>query len=301
MIKNRLPACLLLLLFPFFLRSQSTSNDCANAQLLCNKNLVTVPFFNGAGSNTSEVGTPSCLEFPFPESHSSWFKWTIETSGSLGFTILPINEQDDIDFVLYRLQGDLSQYDLREELRCLAYGPEMGESKSVGQNCTGATGLVAGAAPNAFGEGCPVGVENFLELVSVESGESYILFINNFRSSNGFLLEFSGTCTFKEIAGPCNTSTSTVLNNLQDAVLDVSEVVPNPATDAAQINLTATRALAGQLLLIDLNGRIRKSSPLNIMPGENILSLDVSVLEPGVFFVKIRLEGHTYLARFYKH
>lgn len=248
-----------------------------------------------------EVGATLCFKSGYPESHSAWFKWTVESSGSLGFTLLPLDESDDIDFVLYQLQGDLNQCKNRQELRCLVYGPLLGQAKMLSQACTGATGLKEGAPLAASGIGCPNDADNFLSSLEVESGASYLLFINNFRSTNGFLLEFSGSCTFKEIPGLCSTSQAPVVNNFQDEQISISEVMPNPATDGAQVILNVPTAISGQISIVDLQGRIRETRPLSLASGENVLVLDVAQLEPGVYFAKIQLANQSYLTRFYKH
>ncbi|MBK8924058.1 MAG: T9SS type A sorting domain-containing protein [Saprospirales bacterium] len=296
--KNPYLAALLgLLCYPLW--SQSSNADCSHAAFLCNKQAVVVETLEDAGADLHEVGPTGCLKEPFPESNSAWFKWTVRESGTLDFTILPLDEQDDIDFVVYRLPGSSDNCLEKEELRCMLAGRILGEEKAKDLPCTGATGLRAGAGKFAEGKGCADGAGNYLASLDVHAGVSYALFVNNFHSARGFLLEFFGSCTFQESAGPCGvTSDAPVLHNFGD--IAVSPVRPNPATDEARISLRSAGAFTGSMLLVDVQGRIMEQRPVSILPGENEFVLKVAHLSTGVYFIKMRIGDHAYLSRFYK-
>jgi hypothetical protein len=80
-----------------------TSNpgaDCGGAAFLCSQNPVSVATLSGGGLNNDEPEPGTCLDVPgVDEGNSSWFYWTCATSGPFTFDIIPINSNDDIDFI----------------------------------------------------------------------------------------------------------------------------------------------------------------------------------------------------------
>lgn len=278
---------------------QPSHPDCPDALVLCDKTPIVVEALPDGGANTAEVGITSCFSQNFPETNSTWFQWTVEKAGTLEFTILPLNEQDDIDFVVYRLPGSAQNCIDKQEVRCMLAGPVLGEESPADQACLGATGLTAGADYFSEGRGCADGASNFLSVLDVLPGESYLLFVNNFRSPMGFLLEFGGTCTFRPVPGPCKTTKAPVLHNFTKQII-VSGVQPNPATEEARIQLQASEGFAGTLIMADVHGRILETRPIEVAPGDNTVPLNVRTLSPGVYFVKMRFGDRVYLSRFYK-
>ena len=294
--KNPYRFLLLILLCYQTARGQSAHADCADAYVLCDKTPVVIDAVPDAGELTDEIGGTACFKQNFPESNSAWFKWTVASEGTLEFSILPLNEQDDIDFVVYRLSGDCAG---KQEVRCMLAGKMLGEDNPNDETCLGATGLRIGAENASQGKGCADGANNFLLPLNVLPGASYALFVHNFRSFGGFLLEMGGTCTFKAVPGPCKTTETPVLHNL-DKKLVVSAVQPNPVEQNARVLVQATEAFSGVLMLADVHGRLLESRNLEIQAGDNSVPLDVHALSPGVYFVKMRFGDRIYLSRFYK-
>jgi len=170
-------------------------SDCFSASRLCNKDAFSVDNVVGGGLDPDEARNSSCLSgFGVnSETNSTWFQWTAETSGSLTFTLTPSNPADDLDFVLYEIQGDTQTCQGLVELRCMAAGDFVFPSP-----CMGPTGLRTGEPDASEEAGCPQGQNNFLAPIEMEAGKNYALLINNFTStSNGFSIEFGGTGTFR--------------------------------------------------------------------------------------------------------
>lgn len=279
------------------LAAQSGHGDCATARVLCNQDAVVLDALPGPGDDPAEVSATACLAAPLAETHSAWFRWTVAESGTLELALTPLLEGDDLDFVLYRLPA-LSACAQREEVRCLLSGPVLGEAAPDDAPCRGATGLTAGAVASAsIGIGCPPGAGGFLPPVPVQAGESYALFVHNFRSAAGFVLEFAGSCAFAPVPGLC----ASVQAAAPDAGerLTVSGVMPNPAVGgAAQIALRTDGALSGSLSVTDASGRLRSTAPLRLAPGEHVLHLDLSTLEPGAYWANLALGEHRRSLRF---
>jgi outer membrane protein OmpA-like peptidoglycan-associated protein len=174
----------------------SPSSDCASAVVLCDKSPFTVPSVMGVGRNAHELGN-ICVP---TESSSAWYKWTCEKSGSLTFTLKPVNPADDLDFALFLLPNGVEDCSLKIPLRCMASGENVNQPFVLWAKCAGATGLRNSSADFMEGEGCDEGNDNFLAALSMEAGKSYALVVNNYHNTgNGFSIEFGGPGTF---AGP---------------------------------------------------------------------------------------------------
>ena len=165
-------------------------NDCATASYLCNKNSITKDTVNGSGAIQEGFGT--CLELPNlnPERNSAWYTWKAANNGVLTFTIMPNFPDDDIDFVVYELiNGDCNN---KKMLRCQASG---------GYGCHGATGLNMTATDTVEGAGCGGNHDNYLKYLTLETGKTYALLVNNWTMSNvglnnGFTITFGGNSQF---------------------------------------------------------------------------------------------------------
>jgi hypothetical protein len=289
-------ALFVLLLMATCLTAQKGHGDCPDARILCDKSPLLLENLPGPGQDAAELPATACSEAPFPETHSAWFRWTVAEAGSLEFVLTPLAEADDLDFVLFRLPA-IDACAERAEVCCMLSGPVLGEEAPEDAPCRGATGLVAGAALVAGGAGCPPGSGRFLPLVSVQAGESYALFVHNFRSAGGFALQFGGGCVFAAVPGLCS---ATGLPDAGDAMAGFSlgGVVPNPASGFAQIAVQATEPAVGTLTVTDASGRLRSSTPVSLLPGENILRLDLSALEPGTYFANLLLGEQRRSVRF---
>lgn len=280
---------------------QPSFADCINAKMLCDKAPIVVNELSGFGS-LSEPNLGACFRKDFTETNSIWLKWKVAEAGTLAFTILPINESDDIDFVLYRLKG-ADNCALKETVRCMAAGPNIGSESEFYLGCTGATGLRLGTNIGSQPSGCTKDGENFLSPIEMKEGEFYALFINNFRSAEGFLIEWSGSGSFQPTPEHClphsNISNFPVLHN--DGHLVISEPFPNPTSDRVSIAAFSNEELQGELQIISSDGQLELTRAYSISVGNNSIELPVENLRTGVHFVKLRANGETHLLRFVKH
>ncbi|MFK7932187.1 MAG: hypothetical protein AB8G22_01675, partial [Saprospiraceae bacterium] len=99
-------------------------SDCATSSVLCDKSTFVVQQVIGAGDDPDEAGDSGCLGgfLGNSESNSTWFTWTAKTSGTLTFTLTPLNVPDDLDFVIYELPNGVEDCSGKEEARCMAAG-----------------------------------------------------------------------------------------------------------------------------------------------------------------------------------
>jgi hypothetical protein len=173
------------------------TSDCPEASILCDKSPFVVQKVTGAGNNNLEMEDAQCFENGAPglnESNSTWFVWTCSQSGTLEFTLSPLNLPDDLDFVVYRLPNGIGNCSNKQLLRCMASG----EGPPYPSPCLGPTGLRPGDPDVSEDAGCQdSGDDAWLKPLDMLQGETYALVVNNFSSTgNGFSIEFGGTGEF---------------------------------------------------------------------------------------------------------
>ncbi len=184
-----------------FIPIPSPESDCPDAVVLCDKSGFFVENLDSVGDLPNELEGASCAgPGQGGEEASVWYTWTCDQTGTLTFTITPNNpndDEEDIDFVVYRLPGGLDDCTNRESVRCMFSGRSAGNTPAQNAPCFGPTGLAEGETDTEEFAGCDNGSNNFLAPLNMVSGESYALVINNFSQSGfGFEIEFGGTGTF---------------------------------------------------------------------------------------------------------
>jgi len=219
-------------------------SDCDKANLLCSKNSFIVNNVVGFGFVQELVGV-SCFGSSI-ESNSIWFKWKCKTPGDLSFTLNPLNADDDIDFVVYKVNGDEKSCDL-EQVRCMAAGVIPSQC-NTNNNCCGPTGLQIGEVDTEESAGCGPTKNNFLKPLDMLAGETYALIINNYTSMNeAFEISFSGSATFEglkadfdisEKDGLCRTDTVSIKDLTINGIGNINNVkwVFGPDSDPETAN-----------------------------------------------------------------
>ena len=173
------------------------TSDCPESSILCDKSSFVVQKVTGAGNDNLEMEDAECFFNGVPginESNSTWFVWTCSKSGTLEFTLSPINLPDDLDFVVYRLPNGIGDCTNKQILRCMASG----EGPPYPSPCLGPTGLRAGDPDISEDAGCQdAGDDAWLAPLDMIQGETYALVVNNFsQTGNGFAVDFGGTGEF---------------------------------------------------------------------------------------------------------
>jgi len=171
-------------------------SDCATANLICSGQSFTVNNVTGFG-HVNELAGASCFNNA-NESNSIWFRWVCDTPGDFTFELIPLKESDDIDFVVYKVNGDPMGCNM-EVVRCMATGVSaFGCAGSP--HCCGPTGLRRGETDVSESAGCGPMKNNFLKPLDMEAGDAYALLINNYTSQNeGFEFRIDGTATLRNL------------------------------------------------------------------------------------------------------
>jgi hypothetical protein len=77
-------------------------------------------------------------------------------------------------------------------------------------------------------------------------------------------------------------------------------VYPNPVLDKLTVNIQADKALAGQVIITDVNGKAVYNKAINIIQGENLIPVNAAALQAGTYFIKVLLEGDMIVRKFNK-
>jgi hypothetical protein len=183
-----------------FIPPPNPQSDCSKAVILCDKSEFVVDTLLGVGIPDPGV-TNTCIGQEFS---SAWYKWTCDVSGTLTFTLTPNNyqqgfESDDIDFVVYELPNGIDDCSVKNQVRCMAAGANVGLPFQNWVRCNGPTGLRDGDPDETEPAGCQgAGQNNFVDALDMVAGRSYALLVNNFSQSGlGFSIEWGGTGTFQ--------------------------------------------------------------------------------------------------------
>jgi len=176
------------------------SGDCPSSVILCDRSPFVVEQLIGTGLILDMLPESACNNdggCEWEESNSSWYTWTCKDAGSLAFDLIPLKEDDDIDFAVYELPNGLGNCTDMIELRCMLSGANSNRPLSDWIECTGPTGLSLADGDTGETCGCQAGNNNYVSAVNLEAGKVYGILVNNFsQSSNGFSIDFGGTATF---------------------------------------------------------------------------------------------------------
>ena len=186
---------------------EPTSADCLGALPLCNANnshpisasgtgnyYDLFSFYDHLGNPNYNNNCPNCLNNG--EVHPMWYTFTAQSSGSVNFTINPVNSADDYDWAIYSLNNGVTCLDLvnyhvaaHRPVRCNFCG-----------DATGATGLSTSGTNTCEG---PNTCSNWNLPLNVAAGETYAVIITNFsQSTNGYSINFGGSATIIDHTGP---------------------------------------------------------------------------------------------------
>ena len=162
--------------------------DCVTGSLLCDKSPFVVEYVSGAGNDPDET-TGTCIS---EEKQMTWFKWIAKNSGTLTFTLTPLQITDDLDFVLFELPDGINDCSSKNSIRCNAtFG---GNNEPCGPK----TGLSLVSTDLEENYNCDAGEDGFVKYIDMVPGKAYALAINNWSNSGiGFAMEFGGTGEFE--------------------------------------------------------------------------------------------------------
>jgi len=181
------------------------------------------------------------------EINSTWIVWSVVEGGTLTFVITPDSEEQDIDFVVFKLlSGD--DCDNKEVVRCMASGQNVGVPPEQWEICMGPTGLSVGETDTVEFAGCSPTDNNFLAPLETHAGDAYVMLVNDFTDTMmGFTLSFGGDALLDCITVP------TFESNLSPDF--AFEILPSYSSGLFFIQLSQEGLLGAQLAIYSMCGQ----------------------------------------------
>jgi gliding motility-associated-like protein len=216
------------------------SADCVGATYLCDKSPVSVGQLSGSGA-TQEGNIMNTCFSTNPETNSSWYKWTCQTSGSLTMILASATQQEDIDWIIFELPNGINNCAGKTPLSC-------NSSSCVDPDGGYTTGLSTTETDNSELSGCSIFTppisNSYCQALNIVAGKSYALLINNFSTSSAFTLSWGGTSTFQ---GPKPIITPTSLSACAGETITFSGSSSTNYSDLSWIFNSATPATSAQI------------------------------------------------------
>lgn len=234
----------------------------------------------------------SCFNDLFKETNSTWLKFKSSKPGTITFTLSPMKAEDDLDFVLFKMDDDCQS---KRPVRCMGSGETVGiRYKSSNAPCIGNTGLSMSSVDEFESTGCKFKDDNFLKYLQVEEGEEYVLMINNFKSGEGFSMTIEGSAELKEYPN-CQQITSTT-----EEYVEITQLYPNPTIDEIILDFQSNSSETVLVEIFDFTGRRYQSRNHSAFVGMNRITFNVSDLPQSSYLIKLKQGGFSTSKQFVK-
>lgn len=262
--------------------------DCESPFQICKLKTYHFDNMQGVGALEDLHSNKNCSE-EFVETNSIWLSFESRNEGTLTFTISPYQEEDDIDFILYKKSDACNTL---EEIRCMQSGVTYGNKDRKSTNCQGTTGLDILSVDEFENSGCKYNDDNFLKFLATEKDETYLLLINNYDSPNGLSISFEGTSELK-IKSDC--AEKSIVESLI-----FTDVYPNPATDVVNITYESLSEKEVTIDLLTVDGTLVKNSTLKPIIGVNTLDFNIEDLANSTYLIRLHQNGLSTIRQFIK-
>ncbi len=242
------------------------NSDCITALDACSKENISINYENSNGMIEENITTNCDILFD-TEFSPTWLKYSFVKAGMFTFDIIPTNENDDIDFVVYKSPSN--DCDNLESIRCMFSG----ETKGQDNFCLGSTGLSLESTDFNEAPGCQDGSDNYVAALDVEIGDIIYVLIISFNQ------EFNTQYEIQH-GGTAETNCTTLSNNTTVAPEGI-KVYPNPFKSAIYFTNLESIQQGGVIEILDISGRA-----LQTLNTENLNKINLEKLNPGIYLVK---------------
>lgn len=167
--------------------------DCPDAITICQDVYVQTQSYNGTGNQPNEINSGlSCMDGG--EVNDVWYIFTAQNSGTLNFTITPLNPLDDYDWSVFNLTNATCSE--------IFYNPALEVSCNFS------------AIPGPTGANGNAGNQNSATF-TVNAGETFVINVSNFSATqSGYTLDFTpSTLTLYDTVPPVATGAEHVCNH----------------------------------------------------------------------------------------
>ncbi len=269
--------------------SSQKYGDCSRPFPVCSKQTYHFDNLDGHGEHIDKLPKLRCSNEIF-ETNSIWLRWSVSKRGVLTFFIDPVDSENDIDFILFKM--DDNDCESLEEVRCMTAGTTVGQKENFNYPCQGPTGLSYQSIDEFEASGCKYESDNFLKFLATEAGEDYILLINNFDSSKGISISFDGDLEFEK-SNEC-------LQFSQEQPITITEIVPNPTLNNIQLAYFSVQSSEILAEVFSLNGRLIWKSVLESKPGVNRHAIISEDYPAGTYLLRITQNEFSTIRQFIK-
>jgi hypothetical protein len=247
------------------------TQDCVDAITLCNNRYDFPIAIQGSGRtqellNVYDVNPNFCLING--ENNSVWFKFVIDSPGTIVFYIEPISLMDDYDFAIFDVTSK----------SCTA----IVNNTAPFVRCTYSlsTGVPTGLAYDSTRTSSSPNGPDFLAPLQVDSGEVYYLVIDNFtRNGRGFSIDFAGTT-----AGMTSCDSFRIYTGVEKlAEIEHFKIYPNPTQGEVSISLPYG---AQTIEVVDISGKLLMRVT-DVAVGQQV-SFNTDDMPQGLYFVRVQ-------------
>lgn len=193
---------LVLLMFSVNTLFSQLPNDCVNSIVVCGNSTIDLDV-NGIGVQEL-FNSNNCQS---QENNTIWFKVTVATAGTLGFTLTPNSTDISEDYDFFVFGPNTSCDNLGFAIRCSTTNPA---NANQGNNLTGMKDL----ADDETSEGPGSDGDSFVEWLNVQADETYYFVIDRPIGNSPFSLDWIGTATFYN--APNNQMPATMSMDLEE-------------------------------------------------------------------------------------
>lgn len=258
------------------LAQNQTYQDCRTAFPVCAKKSYHFSGMSGVGNEKEKLPELRSKADGFQETNSFWLKWKAEKAGTLSFIITPHEEIDDLDFIVFKLDGKTCN-SIRE-VRAMVAGENIGDPASTYINCSGTTGLTPYSEKEYDHAGCQSESNNFLKALDMAEGEEYVLLVNNFESGAGFSISFEGSAVLSQYEA-CKQLTEG---------FEITNLYPNPGKDFVHVEYLSLSDSPGECSIISNKGELLSISRTDIKPGQNTITIQTDNLRSGSYIIQVK-------------
>lgn len=258
------------------------------------------------GPTTTPIGTgqqvdfsgndPKSLFFLDEEHNTAWYTFKVEQSGYFSFQIIPLQANDDYDFLLY-------QYDKKDACQQIVNKNIKPVRTNIARNKP-ELGSLTGLSPFAMASYVHSGPgENFSKGIKVEKGQQFYLVVDNYRDKGkGHSIQFDYASSF-DLKGKVTDylTKEGLYANIQMRCVstnDSIELFTNPLTGKYYLSSPLTMN-QDYVLSIECEGYMFKDTLINTKDlqafGETSLSFQLDKLEKGKNYVisNLNFESNT--------
>lgn len=169
---------------------QREATDCVNFIQICGNQTISL---NPAGSGVQELNYYNVCNGT--ENNSLWIRFTVKTSGTLGFDLIPDSSDINVDYDFWIFGPNVSCSNFGSAIRCSTTNPK--QSGAANNH----TGMRDSEPDGDFSEGPGSDGDNYIKSLNVVAGESYFLLIDRPIGDSSFKLNWTGTANLEDPFG----------------------------------------------------------------------------------------------------